>query len=188
MGSSLLYHAGALGDFLTTLPAMARVDVASIRGTPSCSWAGPTWRCLRRRAFLTRSGTRARPGSLRCSAQPGRQGTSLGARLAAFQSALLFSYALSALPASLRGPGSGEIFARTLSPRTRDTVVDLSPLAVLQPHPDRGGPRAPDPSRRAEESKSLRIRRRCTPAAGIGGRTGRSKSSMLLRKSCERRV
>ena len=123
MGSSLVYHAGALGDFLTTLPAMGvwrrlherdtlvllgRTDLAELA---SEGLFDEVWDARSSRFAPLFSG-------------PVDRATSLGARLAAFQSALLFSYALSALPASLRGLGVGEILRQDPFPADRTPVVD----------------------------------------------------------------
>jgi len=123
MGSSLVYHAGALGDFLTTLPAMGvwrrlhEKDTIMLLGRTNLAELAPeglfdeVWDARSSRFAPLFSG-------------PVERATSLGVRLAAFQSALLFSSAPSGLPASLRGLGVGEILRQDPFPADRIPAVD----------------------------------------------------------------
>lgn len=123
MGFSLVYHAGALGDFLTTLPAMSvwrrqhQGDRMVLLGKTDLAELAPeglfdeVWDATSAQFAPLFSGQ--------------VDGTSpLGARLSTFRSALLFSSASSGLSGSLRDLGVGEVLHQDPFPSQRIPVVD----------------------------------------------------------------
>lgn len=123
MELSLVYHAGALGDFLTTLPAMRAwrrlhpADRIVLLGKSELAELAPrglfddTWEA--RSSFFAPlfSGNREAPSPP-------------DMRMRGFQSALLFSSASSRLPASLKGLGLQEIIQQEPLPTGRMHAVD----------------------------------------------------------------
>ena len=121
--ASLIYHAGALGDFITTLPAMSawrrlhRSERIILLGKPAHGALAPrglfdeTWEAgASQFAPLFGSGV--------------ERDSALGARLSAFHSALLFCSASSPLGSNLVRVGVGEMLRQEPFPAERVPIID----------------------------------------------------------------
>jgi lipopolysaccharide heptosyltransferase III len=132
MAPSLVYHAGALGDFITTLPAMS------------------AWRRLHQQERIILLGKRAYgelaprelfdevwdAGASTFAPLFGtatEQASALGERLSALRSALLFCSASSPLPSNLARLGVGELIRQDPFPSEKVPIIDyhLSLFPVL---------------------------------------------------------
>jgi heptosyltransferase III len=143
--ATLVYHAGALGDFITALPAIGAWR-ASRAGEPAILLGRPSFAALCLPPFdaVWDAGSAALAGLFSADPGPGPR-----RRLAGVSSALLFASAASPLPASLAAAGVASI--------TRQDPFPPGPLPIVDWHlglfPDRAftaEERVPRVARRAE--------------------------------------